>query len=194
MYVFPSPAAVPCRASIWPFESAVFETLGQPDGSICETPTESPANNSRLTSSVSNGTLWVFWRVCTVGWGLFWIFNKINNATKSEVIKTLCFCFVPSELFLVGGWDILWERCFVSPPGRGSALRAEKLEGFFLVAGHRSFCNTELSLRNDVPLISMTWSYKKDFSEGPERQKPSHFWCEYFLDKCLFWVHLFTIC
>lgn len=94
---------------------------------------------------------------------------------------------MPSELFLLGGWDIQWKQSFVSPPGRGSALITEKLQGFLLVvAGHRNFCNTELSLRNDVPLISMTWSFKKDFSEGPERQKPSLFWCEYFLDKYLF--------
>ncbi|XP_075026693.1 mediator of RNA polymerase II transcription subunit 27 isoform X5 [Calonectris borealis] len=47
--------AVPCRASIWPFESAVFETFSQPDGSICKTQTKSPANNSCLTSSVTLG-------------------------------------------------------------------------------------------------------------------------------------------
>lgn len=70
-------------------------------------------------------------------------------------MKTLCLHFC----FLVGGWGTLWKQYFVSSTF-GGTLITEKLQGFVFITGHISFYNTRLSLRNDVPLISMTWSFK----------------------------------
>lgn len=45
----------------------------------------------------------------------------------------------------------------------GGIVTTEKLRGFRFVAGHKSFCNTRLSLRNDVPWLAWLGASSRTF-------------------------------
>jgi len=69
------------------------------------------------------------------------IFLKLLIVIIVTAAVCLRFCFVQDELFLLDGWGTLWKQYFISSVCRGT-VATEKLQGFFFVAGHKSFCST----------------------------------------------------